>query len=388
MSWSADWHLPHPRIDLARLRDVLPTATLTAVDGGERCTTARIALPGGSGCFELWSNEPTETSEQAWTRDQLDGLHDDAPYPYLGLADGSLGGVTITGQGRGVIELDRRRGAASVRTIVRDDDFGAWHAGISGIAHAHGTWHFGGPHLLYRDGVRMRTGLETRDLDAVEQFVAIAPVSETRVLALTDTGLAYWIEHGRATPVSEVAPAEQARGYWDAPWTIASWKTGHMIANGSAYWLDERGVTRIDVDGIEQVVVAGNGVAWARTDRSILVGDGFAWQGYHAGECSTIAAGRAGIVAFAPGRMLLCNERDEPREIPLAVTEHVRRAACTEGDLVWALTSELVIAIEPGGPPHTRMSLRSNRDDNAALWSAMYDLGTTVATALGGWAVP
>ena len=68
------------------------------------------------------------------------------------------------------------------------------------------------------------------------------------------------------------------------------------------------------------------------------------------------------------------------------IFSHCHYCMCQCGTRI-TVEDNTVLAIEPGGPPHTRMTLRSSRDDNRDedVWMAMVDVANAVADALGGW---
>lgn len=427
MSWSGDWHIPQPRLHEATLRDALETACrakgyrisyLVARD--DKSTHAGIEIGALTGCLEWWANETTEAREDAWDReaidkviegddDELDGegmFADDelVPHRFFGLGHPTLESVYVVGDGRGVLEIDRYRMRASVKRRIAPgelaDEFADGTAGLSGIVGAHA---FGGPALLYHGRQRLETGI-----DPALQIAAFHP----RGVAITDDGTVWRVaEDGRATRIEAIPPTANGSGLWDAPWSIAERGDELWLANGSEHVYCLRGdeVRTIDRDGIERVVVASDQRIWLQDSSVLHVGDGEQFEPVELGverRIGALAAGRAGrVVVFVPGppqwqaesmsteqaaAKMIVVDASGSRELLLAAKPiSFKAAACTAGDLVWASTWDSVLAIEPGGPPHTRMTLRSNRDDNRddAVWSAMFDLATRVAQALGGWDV-
>ncbi|MBX3231453.1 MAG: hypothetical protein KIT84_10945 [Labilithrix sp.] len=424
MSWSADWSVPHSRIDEATLKNALQAACraaghrldrLVAVDGD--FTRAGIAIGDKVGCLEWHANTPTESSEQAWDREAISAMLDvddeeldDDGYPrdeylepcsFLGLSAPTLASVEIVGEGRGAIVLDRHRNVARLRRVIASDEledaFVAGTAGLSGIVRAQGrTFAFGGPALLYVDGVRVDTGIEEH-----LQLTAFHPIDARTAVAITDDGAVWRLVDGRATRLSEIVAPDGTAGYWDNPFSIAARQDELWIGNGSGmlYCIGGDGVRVMEGVGADRVVIGSDDRIWLLYGGSLLVGDGERFVAVDSPlELEALAAAEGGrVVAFSTRgprpnarAAMLVIDSSGTRETPLTVhPTFFKEAVCTSGDLVWVTTYDSLVAIDPGGPPHTRMSLRSTRDDNAddEVWSAMVAIGNAVARQLGGWDV-
>ena len=424
MSWSADWCIPRPRVDAATLRDVLERTCRAAgyrigylADRDAKHTHAGIAIDVGgetlSGCLEWYAGFETEPFESAWDGAELERCldseaHDDlVPRSNLAIVDATIRDARVVGGGRGMVEIDRYRDATSVSRVMPegDGDFADGLAGLSGIArHMQTVWAHGGPALLYKNGVRVETGI-----DAHLQIAALHPIDETTQIALTDDGRGWRIVDGRASPIDAIAKTESYGGYWETPWSIAA--RGHelWIANGSDHIYRLRGdvVEPIDIGGIERLVVASDQRIWLMSMYGLAVGDGerFVDVELADGRVEALAAGRDGrVVAFMAGppawraeaermspeqaaaKMFVIDGASVRRVVLDAAPTGFKQAVCSEGDLVWASTHHSILAIEPGGT-YTRMSLNSNRDANRedSVWMKMCAFGGAVADALGGW---
>jgi hypothetical protein len=451
MGWSADWHIPRARIDDKTFRHVLERECarvgyklgyLVAKDDAYTHAGIEISVDGKtfSGCLELWSNEETEAGETSWSMSAIDDilecddedLDEDGypvekllPYQVNGFGAASLGSVEIVGTGEAKLELDRYRNLARVRRVLPRDLANSLPMsdsdmfGVSGLLYAHGrTWLFGGPKLLFVDGTRIPVTFEPDPEITDQQIAALHPIDRGRAIAVLDAGTVWKIDvdSGETRKILPIPETDDYNGYWDAQWSIAALGDELWIANGSdrVYRLLGDGVARVQVEGVERVVAASDGRIWLQCRNELLVnerGSTDAFRTVHARDdgrkLDSLTAGPAGrVVAFVAGppawrakedglspeqaaSRLVVLDGDVPREVVLELPDvfSFKSAVCTPGELVWASTRDHVLAIEPGGPPHTRLTVRSNRDDNRedAVWDRICTFADIVAGAFGGW---
>lgn len=438
MSHEASWILPGARVPSEHLHRAVATRSgggrVTLTGAAEDRLLVEVELLHDTrafvGAIELYFGIPTGLDTLLWDRDRVESTitfdeinsisyddepeldHDVVPREFHALVEPEVDAVTILGNARGQIRLFPESGFAKVEIIARADDVeggdGPWHAALLGKRTRGGTsWAYGWPGLLMKTRAggawtRVETGI-----DRAHYFADVHPASEQRCWLITDTAQLWLCEDGRpARRVEGIPGSDEGRGGLDNRWSIAARGEELWVADGTStiYCVDGGGmIRRTSVrDAVEQVCVASDGLLWLRGRSEIHVGDGTRFELRYEGEeetsLRTMAVGANGQVFVALGedhgwrnhRVLTCEStRVVDTELELNTGAWVTDLAFARGNVLWMATTDTdqVVRVALPGAPHTRMTVRSSRNDNGAegCWDLMVALAESVATELGGW---